>query len=79
MFEHMLNLYLLYSGIPAECYEFFQFRRKTKKLRKIRGIPLNMEFRKIRIPAELFFDGTLDTLSTVLYHSVQYCAVQSLI
>ena len=26
------------------------------------GIPVNTEFRKVRIPQELFFDGIMDTL-----------------
>ena len=44
---------------------------KLRNYVKLRGIPLNTEFRKIRIPPELFFDGIMDTLTeicTALYN-----------
>ena len=43
--------------------------------RKIPGIPVNIDFRKIRIPPTMFFDGIMDTLVCVPVYSELYVQV----
>ena len=52
-----------YIEIPAEFYGIFRFSGiKLRNSVKFRGIPLNTDFRKIRIQPELFTKGIMDTL-----------------
>ena len=61
-----IDINLWYLEYPAEFYEIFC------------GILLNTEFRKIRIPPELFFDGIMDTVLNLLNFTL-YNAVLSLV